>query len=86
MWWGARGSKRRARAVGWGGASRRIGTLPNGALAAIQNCHARPHAHAPPTRATGAQEAARRGRREDDRRPLLQRAGARSHGVRNGYR
>ena len=33
-----------------------IGTLPNGALAAIQNYHARPHAHAPPTHA-------RRGRR-----------------------
>ena len=41
-----------------------IGTLPNGTLAAIQNYHARPHAHAPPTHATQAREAARRGRHE----------------------
>jgi hypothetical protein len=87
--WKARASlhiNRPARAQ-WGGAeqanARGVGTLPNGALATY--CHARPHAHAPPTHATQAREAARRGRHEDDRRPLRG-AGARSHGVRNGYR
>ena len=85
LWWGAHGSKRLARAVGWGGARRRIGALPNGALAAIQNCHARPHAHAPPTRATGGREAARRGRREDDRRPLLLSNKEEQEPVRTGF-
>ena len=89
--WKARASlytyiNRPARAVGWGGASQRQRRrhAPERRARDIYS-HARPHAHAPPTRATQAREAARRGRHEDDRRPLRG-AGARSHGVRNGYR
>ena len=66
-------SRPRARdGVGRSRPTTRVGPLPNGALAATKICHARPHAHAPPTHATQAREAARRGRHQDDRRPLLQ--------------
>ena len=75
-----------ARAVGWGGArqcqaSARSRTARSWQFRITTRGRTCPRAPNP----RQAREAARRGRHKDDRRLLLG-AGARSHGVRNGYR
>ena len=75
-----------ARAVGWGGArqcqaSARSRTARSWQFRITTRGRTCPRAPNP----RQAREAARRGHHEDDRRLLLG-AGARSHGVRNGYR
>jgi len=76
-----------ARAVGWDGARQRHRHrhAPE-RRARDRKPRAAACPRAPNPRHTGAGGGTQRPSHEDDRRPPLQGAGARSHGVRNGYR